>query len=73
MTTICKKLELFKLKFPEIVLGMMNCPQNPKYHGEGDVWKHTLMCCENINSIPDYCSLDDYDKDIIDWAIILRR
>lgn len=32
--------------FPELE-GMVDCPQNPEYHPEGDVWVHTLMVVDN--------------------------
>ena len=32
--------------FPE-VKALIGCPQNPKYHPEGDVWNHTMMVIDN--------------------------
>ncbi|MEM8931954.1 MAG: AAA family ATPase [Acidobacteriota bacterium] len=28
------------------IRALRDCPQNPRYHGEGDVWVHTRMVCE---------------------------
>ena len=33
-------------KFPELA-ALQGCPQNPKYHPEGDVWAHTLLAIDN--------------------------
>ena len=32
--------------FPELE-NLINCPQNPEWHPEGDVWVHTLMVVDN--------------------------
>ncbi len=29
-------------------------PQEPRYHGEGDVWTHTIMVVESLLQLPDY-------------------
>ncbi len=39
----------FKELIPE-VLKMKNCPQPENYHTEGDVWKHTRLALEQLNS-----------------------
>lgn len=31
--------------FPELA-SLVDCPQNPRWHPEGDVWKHTLHCMD---------------------------
>ena len=40
-------------------LGMLrHVPQNPEYHGEGDVYRHTEMVCERLLSLPEWTELD---------------
>lgn len=39
----------FKMLIPEI-LEMKNCPQPPQFHSEGDVWQHTRLVLEKIES-----------------------
>jgi len=39
----------FKELIPE-VLEMKNCPQPENYHTEGDVWEHTRLSLEKLNS-----------------------
>ena len=29
-------------------------PQNPRWHGEGNVWNHTRMVCEQLVTLPEY-------------------
>ena len=36
--------------FPEIA-ALINCPQNPDWHPEGDVWTHTLAVCSQAAKI----------------------
>jgi len=43
------KTGAFKVLMPEI-LPMKKCPQPKEFHSEGDVWKHTRLCLENLNS-----------------------
>lgn len=40
---------LTKQLMPEL-LKMKKCPQPKNFHSEGDVWKHTLLCLENLQS-----------------------
>ncbi len=47
---LCDKLGLFKVLVPEI-LKMKNCPQPENFHSEGDVWQHTRLCLEKMNSL----------------------
>lgn len=30
---------------------LKNCPQNPKWHGEGNAWEHTKRVCEEAVKI----------------------
>ena len=44
-------------KYPELNL-LKNIPQNPTYHGEGDVYRHTEMVCERLLSLPEWRELE---------------
>lgn len=33
---------------------MRDIPQNPAYHGEGDVYRHTEMVCESLLALPEW-------------------
>jgi putative nucleotidyltransferase with HDIG domain len=41
---------------------MMNCPQHPVYHREGDVWNHTEMVCHRVKD----------EDEALHWAAILH-
>ena len=43
------KLNFLKILMPE-VLTMKKCPQPKIYHSEGDVWQHTWLALQNLNS-----------------------
>ncbi len=43
------KLGLFKILIPEILL-MKKCPQPKNFHTEGDVWQHSILALQKINS-----------------------
>ncbi len=40
--TLAQSLGIIDQLFPELV-ALMNCPQEPEWHPEGDVWAHTLL------------------------------
>jgi len=51
---------------------MANCPQDPKYHAEGDVWTHTQMVVrELLNSIV-WQMLEDIDQRVLFTAAVLH-
>jgi poly(A) polymerase len=43
------ELNVFKTLMPE-VLKMKKCPQPKNYHSEGNVWQHTRLCLEMLDS-----------------------
>ena len=43
------KLNIFKILAPQI-LKMKKCEQPAEFHSEGDVWQHTLLALQNLNS-----------------------
>ena len=51
---------------------MRKTPQSPKYHGEGDVFTHTIKVVESLLSDDEYNSLDENDKRLLLYAAILH-
>lgn len=49
---------------------MRECPQNPRYHAEGNVWIHTRMVCEALVSLSRWRALDEQDRATL-WAAAL--
>jgi len=51
---------------------MKSTPQSPIYHGEGDVYVHTMMVVEALKSLPEYQELDEVKKSILHSAALLH-
>lgn len=51
---------------------MLNCPQNPVHHAEGDVWTHTKMCINSLINDKDWSLLSPEDKFINFFALLLH-
>ncbi len=46
---LCDEFGIFKNLMPEVLV-MKGCQQPTNYHSEGDVWKHTRLCLEYLDS-----------------------
>jgi predicted kinase len=44
---------------------MESCPQDPEWHGEGNVRIHSEMVCHELSEIPAYQELDKDDQEIV--------
>lgn len=51
---------------------MASTMQNPLYHGEGDVYTHTRLCCEALASLDEYKALDESGKKVVFIATLLH-
>ncbi len=51
---------------------MRQTPQSPRYHGEGDVFTHTMMVCEALKSLPEYQELDDTRQHLLYVAALIH-
>ena len=49
-----------------------NTPQNPQWHGEGDVLRHTQMVCRALESLDAYQKADEETKTILFLAAALH-
>nr|WP_189315231.1 AAA family ATPase [Pectobacterium peruviense] len=47
-------------------------PQEPRYHGEGDVWTHTMMVIESLLQLPDYQTATREQQEILFFAALLH-
>lgn len=47
-------------------------PQSPVYHGEGDVYTHTMMVCEALKSLPEYNELNEVQQNILYQAALMH-
>ena len=51
---------------------MRETKQSPKYHGEGDVYTHTMMVCDSLKSLPEYQELSELQQQILYVAAMLH-
>ncbi|KHS91433.1 metal-dependent phosphohydrolase [Pectobacterium brasiliense] len=47
-------------------------PQEPRYHGEGDVWTHTIMVVESLLQLHDYQTATREQQEILFFAALLH-
>ncbi len=47
-------------------------PQDPRYHGEGDVWTHTQMVVEALLALPDYQATPRAEQEVVFLAALLH-
>lgn len=51
---------------------MSQTPQNRLHHGEGDVYTHTKMVCEQLVKLPEYKNTDNLTKQILFIGALLH-
>lgn len=56
----------------EDVERLKGCPQSPEFHGEGDVWVHTLMVCEALTAEPEWRALPPGQRRTLFWTAVLH-
>lgn len=57
--------------FPALELAKAT-PQDPRYHGEGDVWTHTRMVVEALLALPQYHDASRDEQEIVFLAALLH-
>lgn len=63
--------EFFLLEFPELEKAK-DTPQDPVYHGEGDVWTHTKMVVAELLSLPSFNERTISEKFVLFYAALLH-
>lgn len=51
---------------------MRNCPQDPEWHGEGDVWEHTKMVVRQLEFIPEWWVMPPLRRKALVMAALLH-
>lgn len=51
---------------------MAKTPQNPAYHGEGDVWTHTRLVCQALARMEAFRALDKRGRGLLFTAALLH-
>lgn len=57
-------LQKLAVSHPEL-LALKGVPQNPEYHGEGDVLRHTEMVCEELTKLASWQTLPEEEKALL--------
>ena len=58
--------------FASLFSRMEKTQQNPAWHGEGDVWTHTRMVCEELAKLEDFRMLDEEPRQMLALAALLH-
>ncbi|MCL2422490.1 MAG: AAA family ATPase [Micrococcales bacterium] len=56
----------------DILAPLATTPQQPEYHGEGDVLTHTRMACEVMVDLPDYAQADPDGRLVLFYATLFH-
>lgn len=48
-----------------VLSSLKNIPQNPEYHGEGDVYRHTEMVCAKLLALPAWQDLEQEEQALL--------
>ncbi len=58
--------------FSPLIAKMKETPQNPAWHGEGDVWTHTQMVCEELIRDKGFAALPEKGQQIVFTAALFH-
>lgn len=64
--------EIENLALSRWIAQMKTIPQNPMWHGEGDVWTHTVMVCEELAAMSVWRRLDRRKQEELFVAALLH-
>ena len=64
--------EIDKVILPQFKEKLINTQQEPKFHGEGNVYIHTKMVCEELIKIPEYHAISDDERFVVFMAALLH-
>jgi len=56
----------------EWIRAMRDCPQEPEFHAEGDVWVHTRAVCEALAADPAFHALPASEREIVFAAVLMH-
>jgi len=71
--TECKiNWDFLEAEFESQVSQMKACPQDPKFHEEGDVWTHLKMVMANLEASSEWATLNHEDQEILVLSTFLH-
>lgn len=56
----------------EFIRALKDCPQDPQWHAEGDVWIHTKMVLEALVALPAWRALSEASREAVYTAAVLH-
>lgn len=75
---LCPEPPEWLLRFQELsdqyewLEALRGCPQDPIFHGEGDVWIHTRMVAEAMLALPAFRALPEAERPLLFAAALLH-
>ena len=57
----------------EWIRAMKECPQEPAFHAEGDVYVHTKMVAEELQKLNEFQALQQAEKEILLKVLFLEQ
>ena len=64
--------DLYNIVIEKFGEQMKQTPQSPIFHGEGDVYTHTMMVCDALKTLPEYMELNETQQNILYIAALLH-
>lgn len=58
--------------WPDIMVPLDSCPQDPIHHAEGDVGLHTRMVAEALIALPEWQVMDKPDRSVLFWSAVFH-
>ena len=58
------------IRFSPELYSLVNLPQDPDWHPEGDVWTHTLCCLDALTTETDWPNLPREDRCVLSFAVL---
>lgn len=70
--TTPETFETLAARYPDALGDLAGCPQDPRFHAEGDVATHTRMVLEALRTLPAYGELPPRDRRLLDRAAVFH-
>lgn len=64
--------DLYNIVIEKFGEQMKQTPQSPIYHGEGDVYTHTMMVYDALKTLPEYMELTENQQKILSLAALMH-
>lgn len=73
MTTAAPEtFDALAARFPDALGDLAECPQDPRFHAEGNVAVHTRLVLDALRALPAYAELPLRDRRLLDYAAVFH-